>query len=79
MVLSHHWLIFTKMNRLAQYTTTIGKQTVHFVHEKSDDEDAIPLLLIHGWPGLCLAAHKRYGVYHCLNLFRLHPRIPSRY
>jgi pimeloyl-ACP methyl ester carboxylesterase len=24
------------------------------VHEKSDDEDAIPLLLIHGWPGLCL-------------------------
>ncbi|KAJ7789451.1 Alpha/Beta hydrolase protein, partial [Mycena olivaceomarginata] len=27
-------------------------QTVHFVHEKSDDEDAIPRLsmLIHGWP-----------------------------
>ncbi|KAJ7795701.1 Alpha/Beta hydrolase protein [Mycena olivaceomarginata] len=40
-----------ELNQLAQYTTTIGKQTVHFVHEKSDDEDAIPLLLIHGWPG----------------------------
>ncbi|KAJ7356670.1 hypothetical protein DFH08DRAFT_1047466 [Mycena albidolilacea] len=35
----------TKTNRLAQHTTAIGKQTVHFVHEKSDDEDAIPLLL----------------------------------
>ncbi|KAJ7356671.1 Alpha/Beta hydrolase protein [Mycena albidolilacea] len=40
-----------ELNQLAQYTTTIGKQTVHFVHEKSDDKDAIPLLLIHGWPG----------------------------
>ncbi|KAJ7766927.1 Alpha/Beta hydrolase protein [Mycena olivaceomarginata] len=40
-----------ELNQLAQYTTTIGNQTVHFVHEKSDDEDAIPLLLIHGWPG----------------------------
>jgi hypothetical protein len=48
---------------------------IYFVHDKSDDEDAIPLLsmLIHGWPGLCLAAHKHY----CLNSFRLHSRIPS--
>lgn len=23
---------------------------VHFVHERSDDEDAIPILLLHGWP-----------------------------
>ncbi|KAJ7922793.1 Alpha/Beta hydrolase protein [Mycena leptocephala] len=40
-----------ELNQLAQYTTTIGNQTVHFVHEKSPDKDAIPLLLLHGWPG----------------------------
>ncbi|KAJ7139486.1 Alpha/Beta hydrolase protein [Mycena epipterygia] len=39
------------LNQLAQYTTTIGGQTVHFVHEKSQEKDAIPLLLLHGWPG----------------------------
>ncbi|KAJ6519228.1 Alpha/Beta hydrolase protein [Mycena sanguinolenta] len=32
------------------FTTVIGDQTLHFVHEKSSAEDAIPLLLIHGWP-----------------------------
>ncbi|KAJ7789456.1 Alpha/Beta hydrolase protein [Mycena olivaceomarginata] len=40
-----------ELNQLAQYTTTIENQTIHFIHEKSDDKDAIPLLLIHGWPG----------------------------
>ncbi|KAJ7451135.1 Alpha/Beta hydrolase protein [Mycena latifolia] len=40
-----------ELNQFAQYTTTIGGQTVHFVHEKSHDKDAIPLLLLHGWPG----------------------------
>ncbi|KAJ6626906.1 Alpha/Beta hydrolase protein [Mycena sp. CBHHK59/15] len=39
------------LNQLAQYTTTIEGQNVHFVHEKSQDKDAIPLLLLHGWPG----------------------------
>ncbi|KAJ7293905.1 Alpha/Beta hydrolase protein [Mycena rebaudengoi] len=40
-----------ELNQLAQYTTDITGQTVHFVHEKSQDKDAIPLLLLHGWPG----------------------------
>ncbi|KAF7367435.1 Epoxide hydrolase domain protein [Mycena sanguinolenta] len=40
-----------ELNQVAQFTTTIGDQTLHFVHEKSSAEDAIPLLLIHGWPG----------------------------
>jgi hypothetical protein len=52
MVLFH---LLMNLNRLAQYTTTIGNQSVHFVHEKSQDKDAIPLLLLHGWPGLCWA------------------------
>ncbi|KAF7340177.1 Alpha beta-hydrolase [Mycena venus] len=40
-----------ELNELTQYTTTIGNQTVHFVHEISQEKDAIPLLLLHGWPG----------------------------
>ncbi|KAF7340178.1 Epoxide hydrolase domain protein [Mycena venus] len=40
-----------ELNELTQYTTTIRNQTVHFVHEISQEEDAIPLLLLHGWPG----------------------------
>ncbi|KAK7064777.1 putative epoxide hydrolase [Favolaschia claudopus] len=40
-----------ELNQLSQYTTVIGDQTVHFVHEKSQHKDAIPLLLLHGWPG----------------------------
>ncbi|KAF8213741.1 Alpha/Beta hydrolase protein [Mycena galopus ATCC 62051] len=39
-----------ELNELAQFTTTIGEQTVHFVHETSQDKDAVPLLLLHGWP-----------------------------
>ncbi|KAF8213744.1 Alpha/Beta hydrolase protein [Mycena galopus ATCC 62051] len=40
-----------QLNELAQFTTSIGDQTVHFVHETSQDKDAVPLLLLHGWPG----------------------------
>ncbi|KAJ7674429.1 Alpha/Beta hydrolase protein [Mycena rosella] len=40
-----------ELNQFAQYTTIIEGQTVHFVHEKSENKDAIPLLLLHGWPG----------------------------
>ncbi|KAF7337779.1 Epoxide hydrolase domain protein [Mycena sanguinolenta] len=40
-----------ELNEFAQFTTTIGDQTVHFIHEESQDKDAVPLLLLHGWPG----------------------------
>jgi hypothetical protein len=33
------------------FTATIEGLTIHFVHKISDDPDAIPLLLTHGWPG----------------------------
>jgi pimeloyl-ACP methyl ester carboxylesterase len=38
------------MNRFPQYTTDIDGQTVHFLHVRSPEPDATPLLLIHGWP-----------------------------
>jgi pimeloyl-ACP methyl ester carboxylesterase len=40
-----------RLNALAQYTTEIDGQTVHFVHVRSPEPDALPLLLTHGWPG----------------------------
>jgi pimeloyl-ACP methyl ester carboxylesterase len=39
-----------KLNAVPQFTTTINGQTVHFVHARSPEPDAIPLILTHGWP-----------------------------
>ncbi len=39
------------LNALPQFTTEIDGQTIHFLHVRSENEDATPLLLIHGWPG----------------------------
>ncbi|KAJ7761014.1 Alpha/Beta hydrolase protein [Mycena metata] len=40
-----------ELNQFQQFTVDIEGQTVHFVHEKSEDPNAIPLVLLHGWPG----------------------------
>jgi pimeloyl-ACP methyl ester carboxylesterase len=39
------------INRYPQFTTEIDGQTLHFIHAKSKEKNATPLLLIHGWPG----------------------------
>ncbi|KAJ7890990.1 Alpha/Beta hydrolase protein [Mycena olivaceomarginata] len=39
------------LNEFNHSTVVIEGQTVHFVHQKSEDPDAIPLILLHGWPG----------------------------
>jgi pimeloyl-ACP methyl ester carboxylesterase len=39
------------INHYHQYTTEIDGQQIHFIHERSTRSGAIPLLLIHGWPG----------------------------
>lgn len=40
-----------EINQLPQFTTEIDGQNVHFIHVKSPERNATPLLLIHGWPG----------------------------
>jgi epoxide hydrolase len=40
-----------KLNTYPQFTTAIEEQTVHFLHVRSPEPDATPLMLIHGWPG----------------------------
>jgi pimeloyl-ACP methyl ester carboxylesterase len=36
---------------LPQFTTAIDGQNLHFLHVRSPEADATPLMLIHGWPG----------------------------
>ena len=40
-----------ELNELPQFMTEIDGQPIHFIHVKSPHANAIPLLLIHGWPG----------------------------
>ncbi|WP_345633997.1 epoxide hydrolase family protein [Rugosimonospora acidiphila] len=39
------------LNEIPQYTTDIDGQRVHFLHVRSADPHALPLILTHGWPG----------------------------
>ena len=40
-----------KLNALPQFTTDIDGVDIHFIHVKSRHEDALPLIMTHGWPG----------------------------
>ena len=40
-----------RLNRLPQFTTTIDGQPIHFLHVRSPEPDALPLLVTHGYPG----------------------------
>jgi epoxide hydrolase len=38
------------LNELPQFVTVIDGQPVHFLHVRSPEPDALPLLITHGWP-----------------------------
>jgi pimeloyl-ACP methyl ester carboxylesterase len=40
-----------RLNQYPQFVTEIDGQTIHFLHVRSPEPEATPLLLIHGWPG----------------------------
>jgi pimeloyl-ACP methyl ester carboxylesterase len=40
-----------KLNALPQFTTQIDGVDIHFIHVKSPHENALPLIMTHGWPG----------------------------
>ena len=40
-----------RLNQLPQFTTTIDGIPIHFVHQRSSNPNATPLVMIHGWPG----------------------------
>ncbi len=39
------------INQYPQFTTEIGGDTIHFLHVRSPEPDATPMLITHGWPG----------------------------
>ena len=40
-----------KLNALPQFKTEIDGIEIHFIHVRSQHEDAMPLIMTHGWPG----------------------------
>jgi pimeloyl-ACP methyl ester carboxylesterase len=56
--LARHWLdeydfgrVEARLNALPQFTTEIDGVAIHFVHVRSPHENALPLIITHGWPG----------------------------
>ncbi|WP_040493493.1 epoxide hydrolase family protein [Ilumatobacter nonamiensis] len=47
-----------KLNRFDQFITELDGLDIHFVHQRSPHDDAIPLILSHGWPGSIVEFHK---------------------
>ena len=43
--------IEARLNALPQFTTEIDGVDIHFIHVRSQHEDALPLIMTHGWPG----------------------------
>jgi pimeloyl-ACP methyl ester carboxylesterase len=49
---TYDWRVQEKaLNEFPQFTTTIDHQNVHFLHVRSTEPGALPLLITHGWPG----------------------------
>ena len=40
-----------RLNALPQFTTEIDGVEIHFIHVRSQHENALPLIMTHGWPG----------------------------
>jgi pimeloyl-ACP methyl ester carboxylesterase len=43
--------IEARLNALPQFKTEIDGVEIHFIHVRSSHEDALPLIMTHGWPG----------------------------
>src|SRR5215204_7773982 len=56
--LARYWMtdydfgrVEARLNALPQFTTEIDGVEIHFIHVRSEHEDALPLIMTHGWPG----------------------------
>ncbi|MFM1982631.1 MAG: hypothetical protein RJB22_1350 [Pseudomonadota bacterium] len=50
-----------RLNALGQFKTDIDRLDIHFLHIRSRHEDALPLIITHGWPGSVLEFMKIIG------------------
>jgi pimeloyl-ACP methyl ester carboxylesterase len=53
--------IETKLNALPQFVTEIDGLDIHFIHVRSKNENALPLIVTHGWPGSIIEQMKIIG------------------
>src|SRR5262249_11720458 len=51
----------SKLNALPQFVTEIDALDIHFIHVRSKHENALPLIVTHGWPGSILEQLKIIG------------------
>ncbi|MEE4146388.1 MAG: epoxide hydrolase family protein [Halieaceae bacterium] len=55
----YDWRSFEKkLNGWPQFTTDIDGIDIHFIHRRSPREDALPIIISHGWPGSVAEFHK---------------------
>ena len=66
--LAHYWAteydwreVEAKLNALPQFITEIDGLDIHFIHVRSQHEDALPLIVNHGWPGSIIEQLKIIG------------------
>ena len=66
--LAHYWAtdydwrkIEAKLKALPQFVTEIDGLDIHFVHVRSKHENALPLIVTHGWPGSVIEQMKIIG------------------
>ncbi|HYW38111.1 MAG TPA: epoxide hydrolase N-terminal domain-containing protein, partial [Terriglobales bacterium] len=66
--LSRYWAteydwrkIEAKLNALPQFITEIDGLDIHFIHVRSKHENAMPLIVTHGWPGSIIEQMKIIG------------------
>ena len=49
---THNWRnVESRLNALPQFMTTIDGLDIHFIHVRSKNSNALPLIITHGWPG----------------------------
>ena len=53
--------IEARLNALPQFITEIDGVDIHFIHVRSQHEDALPLIMTHGWPGSVLELLETIG------------------
>src|SRR5690242_16809395 len=59
---THDWrAVEARLNALPQFLTTIDDLDIHFVHVKSKEPNALPLIVTHGWPGSVIEQLKIIG------------------
>ena len=60
--MTHDWRVVEgRLNALPQFLTNIDGLDIHFIHVKSKEPGALPLIVTHGWPGSVIEQLKIIG------------------